>query len=367
LGGPGDGLINNTSPSNEDDLEQGFNLSTTGINTNEDRDDDERESFNRVRRDSSGDIGCDLARSPRLSIPEPDHLPFEQSSSPPSDDDVMLRMRIDELAMTCGLSDRQKRRLIMVVMIPSILGEKVSLSLRLMFATLMASNFEESNSKVEEDETLAGYKGVLKEMMTLLEKNFAFSDGQSSNIRSWVRYYAWDPYRLNHREGLEEDVEKFILENAEMLGLAHVKKSPHRLACLKKEIHEKAKQVRNGLRQQVRDSVDAENVTPLETFINHYRPKYVRSGAKPYSDNATTFKMLVMRRFVVDNPDVVWADDDEASDVETTTKNSKRKNHTKAAGGRVAKGQDFWSLFDSFIGEKVKEMGAKISEPGWVK
>ncbi|KAJ8073540.1 hypothetical protein PM082_011816 [Marasmius tenuissimus] len=302
--------------------------------------------------------------------------------------DVNLRLRLEEMARDSELTERQRKRVVTVasvsptvwitissdtepimVKVPSMLGEDVPQSITLMIAMSMASYFEDLNESKKNDKELGGFQAVLKEMNSTLEKNFRFNSDQDADIRALLRYQVWDPYRLNHREGLEESVLKYIVKNADALGFAHVAKRPHRVLLLRKEIGEKARQVRNTLRQQVRDSVDIQKVVPLQTFVSQLGPKYVYPGAEGYTSNAVTLKMVMMRHFVVNNPDIVWADEESAhspeADGEPVQKRAKKTNNTKAAGGRVVKGQDFWSLFDRFMNDKVKELGHKIAEPQW--
>ncbi|ESK81274.1 hypothetical protein Moror_8470 [Moniliophthora roreri MCA 2997] len=76
----------------------------------------------------------------------------------------------------------------------------------------------------------------------------------------------------------------------------------------------------------------------------------------------------VKRRFTVDNPDIVWADEDESGGQggqDDSEAPKKRKKTNRSVGGRVPKGKDFWTLFDAFMDSKVKENGRKISDHAW--
>uniref|UniRef100_A0A0W0ETK4 Uncharacterized protein n=1 Tax=Moniliophthora roreri TaxID=221103 RepID=A0A0W0ETK4_MONRR len=107
----------------------------------------------------------------------------------------------------------------------------------------------------------------------------------------------------------------------------------------------------------------------FEAFMRNYGSVYAYPGSEVYPSEAVSFKVLMMRRFTVDNPDIVWADEDESGSQEGGLDDSeapkKRKKTTRSVGGRVAKGKDFWTLFDAFMDSKVKENGRKISDNAW--
>ncbi|KAK1219813.1 hypothetical protein PQX77_017441 [Marasmius sp. AFHP31] len=286
--------------------------------------------------------------------------------------DVNLRLRVKEMAWDSELTERQRERVVTIASIPSMLGEDVPKSITLMIAMSTTSYFKDLNESKKNNKELGGFQAVLKEMNATPEKNFSFTPDQESDIHALLRYHAWNPYCLNHRKGLEECVLKYIVKNAEALGFAHITKRPHCVLLLKKEIGDKARQVRNLLRQQVQDSVDIQNVVPLQTFVSQLGPKFVYPGAEGYASNGVTLSygckhLVICRHFVVENPDIVWAEDEstQAMNQEPVQKRARKTNVTKAAGGRVAKGQDFWSLFNRFMQDKVKELGSKISEPRW--
>ncbi|KAK7026730.1 hypothetical protein VNI00_015503 [Paramarasmius palmivorus] len=159
--------------------------------------------------------------------------------------------------------------------------------------------------------------------------------------------------------------QNFIINNAEALKFEYVLNLPHRLKLLRRECDIKASSVRNGLRQHVRNGVDADHGMTLEAFLRHTVPCMHIQGV--YPSEVVTFKVVLLRRFVVDNPHIVWADEDVDNGQADGEPAKKWKKTTRAVGGRIAKGKDFWTLFDQYLTEKVNELGKKINAPEWKK
>ncbi|KAK1228795.1 hypothetical protein PQX77_008156 [Marasmius sp. AFHP31] len=278
-------------------------------------------------------------------------------SVPASARDVVLRLRVEKLAKDCGLIDWQKQTLMTAAMIPSELNEEIPLSYILLQVCSVGAVFQCFNRTVDDDDVLSGYRGVLKQMNHSLDKAFKLTRDQESDIRDWVRYKLWDPYRLDHRARLVDDVFLHITNNAEALGFGNIQNIPHRLNELKREIGDKARSIKNGLRQKIRNSVDPEDPTRLTIFLRLHRNSYMFPGCQGYSDEHVTLKIVLMRRFMVDNPDMVWGDvkgDGEGGG-----------SSTLAAGGRVPKGADFWTKFDEFVNANVARLGKQIKSPPW--
>ncbi|KAF9029674.1 hypothetical protein BDP27DRAFT_1436519 [Rhodocollybia butyracea] len=79
--------------------------------------------------------------------------------------------------------------------------------------------------------------------------------------------------------------------------------------------------------------------------------------------------ITVQRNFVHRHSNILQWEEEVASNVEESPQEAseppaKRKKVSKNQG-KKAKGHDFWSMVDEWYGEKMKELGTKITDPGW--
>ncbi|KAJ3859569.1 hypothetical protein EV359DRAFT_68046, partial [Lentinula novae-zelandiae] len=131
----------------------------------------------------------------------------------------------------------------------------------------------------------------------------------------------------------------------------------------------------------LRDSV--QKGTDAATFTHNMNKIYIRMAGPNYNARLLLLRNVVLRRFIFDNPHALWAEedpnqDDPALDIDypsagsspevngepTTSPPPPKKRRT--VGGRVAKGQDFWSLVDAWFISK-QELGKKLTDPAWKK
>ncbi|KAL0568673.1 hypothetical protein V5O48_013314 [Marasmius crinis-equi] len=289
-------------------------------------------------------MGHGPEKTNRNSLPKTTTLATRQDSS---SDDTLIAVGVAELSKELGLAEWQHNRLTKMAMTPFKLGEDVPLSTVLMNVMSTASYFDCFNRSVKDDNELAGYRAVLKEMRIVLNRTFSFDQNQKGDMRAWLRYKIWDPYRRDHKEGLVDAVVNHILKNAGALNYGHIVDIPHRVTLLRSTVQELAKSVRNGFRADIRNSCDLEKVIDVEAFIKRFDKKYMFPGVNEYKSEGVVFKIMMLRRFVVDNPDMVWADEE--------------------ATGTRKKGECFWSKFDSDFAAKAGVMGPNIWADTWVE
>jgi hypothetical protein len=74
----------------------------------------------------------------------------------------------------------------------------------------------------------------------------------------------------------------------------------------------------------------------------------------------------LQRRFILDNPDLVGtpdeSDEESPEDTEGTHIKKKRKRTT---GGRIPKGEDFWSKVDAFFTKEIAKRGRHLVGTQW--
>ncbi|KAK1231631.1 hypothetical protein PQX77_005254 [Marasmius sp. AFHP31] len=305
-----------------------------------------------------------------------DSLMVDSLTPVSSQKDVVLRLQTEKLTKECQLLDWQSKRLVSMTMISSELNEDIPMSLILGQVYQTAAVYETANRQLSDDDVLGGYRSVLKEMNMTLSVSFKLLDEHRSNIRALVRYKIWDPFCTDHHDGLEKSVMKYVTSNAEALTLSHAVKAPYRLGIIEKFITETSRSVRNNFRAKIRDSVDVDTAVDVLTWIQHTESKYVFAGAAAYSKKAVFVKVLLLRAYIVANPHLVWDEEPEGSiesedRVESTTKRQRTlkggAKTTKSLGGRVAKGEDFWTKFDGFLKGKVDRMGGQLNTTDWRK
>jgi hypothetical protein len=79
------------------------------------------------------------------------------------------------------------------------------------------------------------------------------------------------------------------------------------------------------------------------------------------------------RKFALENLEIAQTPEaadpeNEDSDSATSPPLPKRKHvarNVKKSGGRIARGQDFWSLVDAFLAKLVNDWGRILTAPSW--
>ncbi|KAJ6503840.1 hypothetical protein C8R45DRAFT_1185850 [Mycena sanguinolenta] len=161
------------------------------------------------------------------------------------------------------------------------------------------------------------------------------------------------------------DVLPTLKSQQEKLRLDNIFGVPAREKKLVSALKRICSSVRNAFRQDIRDSIDPNKFITLEDCTLALATKYKLGGAGELSD---MFKIhaALLRRFAFDHPALLGVgevvEDDDRDDDAASSPPKKRK---RTQGGRVAKGQDFWSQVDAYFKEEVTRRGRNFKDLKW--
>ncbi|KAJ3933654.1 MAG: hypothetical protein NXY57DRAFT_1037448 [Lentinula lateritia] len=319
------------------------------------------------------------------SLSEISHGLVDMAASPPTPPSthvvpVVDPTIVDSLAKDFGLPESQRKILQNYVQFGSAGGGllKPDMLARLYDMAVSFSLFNQIPKDNEEDSKTM--RGVFKDIRIRLQQTFSITPTQNKTIRLVAMDKVYDPLRSCYR-GMNDDVFGYIKAHADEMMFSNIFGNPAYEQTLEKAIKKVSSSVRNAFRQHLRDSI-ANGISAVN-FTHSMNKIYRRAGGPHFNEQVLLLRNIVLRRFIVDNPAAVWLEEDgnDASGVEATETRSpspemqaegqeqpsrKRKKTLKsAAGGRVPKGQDFWSLIDAWFIQKRKHLGDKLTDPGW--
>ncbi|KAJ3844655.1 hypothetical protein F5878DRAFT_655675 [Lentinula raphanica] len=301
--------------------------------------------------------------------------PVETSPLPREVEPLVPPIVIDNLAKDFQLTEEQRKILHTFVGFGSV-GEGLTRPDMLTRMFMLAVTFNLENTRPKDDVTdMQTMRGMMKDLKIRLEQSFSLTATQTKNIRIIAQEKIYDPMRT-HYLGINDDVFNHIRDHADEMHFANIFGCPAYEVILERAVKKVCSSVRNGFRQYLRDSVS--QGTSAAKFTHEMNKIYRRAGGPQYNDRLI---LIRNRRFIYDNQNVLWLEEDgsdtitpdlegQGSQTDPRGENSseppakKRKTLKQTAGGRVPKGQDFWSLVDAWYQEK-KSLGKKITDAGW--
>ncbi|KAJ3912204.1 hypothetical protein F5877DRAFT_85068 [Lentinula edodes] len=300
---------------------------------------------------------------------------------PPSLTPVLTTQAVDNLAKDFCCTEAQRSVLHTVESQFGSIGDglsKADLSTRLLTLAVL---FDMENQRPKEDENnLQNMRAMYKDLKIRLEQTFSLTSAQTKSIRLIAQEKIYDPLRTCYA-GINRDVFDYIKTNAEVMHFSNIFGNPNYESTLEKAIKKAFSSVRNAFRQHLRDGV--EKGTDAATFTHNMNKVYIRMAGPSYNAHLLLLRNIVLRRFIFDNPNTLWAEEDpnqcdSATDIGNPSPSASPEvngestisppppKKLRTVGGRVVKGQDFWSLVDAWFVSK-KELGKKLTDPGWKK
>ncbi|KAJ3875812.1 hypothetical protein F5051DRAFT_442067 [Lentinula edodes] len=284
---------------------------------------------------------------------------------------------VDSLAKDFSLPDTQQKILQNYLQFGSA-GSGLSKPDMLARLYDMAVNFSLFNQiPKDSEEESKSMRGLFKDIRIRLQQTFSITSTQNKSIRLVAMDKIYDPLRSCYR-GVDDDVFDYIKSHADEMMFSNIFGNPAYEQALGKAIKKVSSSVRNAFRQHLRDGVA--NGTNAVDFTHSMNKIYRRAGGPHFNEQILLLRNVLLRRFIVDNPSAVWLEEDGLDVVpaeadsenfspspETQEQPAKKRKKTlkTAAGGRVPKGQDFWSLVDAWFIPKRKEFGEKLTDPRW--
>ncbi|KAJ3900294.1 hypothetical protein F5879DRAFT_993015 [Lentinula edodes] len=288
---------------------------------------------------------------------------------------VVPRAVVDGLARDFSLTDVQRKIMQTFLHFGSV-GQGLSKPDLLTRLYQLAITFDLENKRPKADGIdVQTMQAMMKDLKIRLEQTFSLTRSQTRTIRLLAQEKMFDPMRTCYM-GVNQDVFDYIRAHSEELNYSNVMGNPSYELVMLKEVKKACSSIRNNFRQHLRDSITV--YIDAVAFTHKMKKLYQRPGGVTYDDRLLLLRNIILRRYMVDHPNTVWVEeeltDDTTSDVDNaaapsnadgSTRPAKRPRTVKSsAGGRVPKGQDFWSLIDSWFYSK-KDLGKRLTDEGW--
>ncbi|RDB20869.1 hypothetical protein Hypma_012041 [Hypsizygus marmoreus] len=316
--------------------------------------------------------------SPAHSFSPPPQTPAPRPLSTPAPQpitSVISPRFVDRLANDFKLEPQQRTDLHTFVQLGS-LGEGLSqadLATRIYIVAILHGQTAE-RKRAASEQGVGDLAGLFNDLKIRLDETFSFTKEQRGNIRGAAQDLIFQATRTAFVT-MHIDLDRALREDKVSMKLTNVFGSPSREKMLASLIRKTCSSVRNSFRQDLRASICDETACSLSEFTYASATKYKTGGPGLNLEIGFTIHNALLRRFAVDNTSLLGVeeheDDEEDIDLDDTnpssrpTKKRKRSGQTHA-GGRIAKGQDFWSQVDAFFVRMVSSFNSRnLTGPAW--
>ncbi|KAJ3856893.1 hypothetical protein EV368DRAFT_61327 [Lentinula lateritia] len=268
---------------------------------------------------------------------------------------VIPRAVVDGLARDFSLTDVQRKIMQTFLHFGSV-GQGLSKPDLLTRLYQLAITFDLENKRPKADGIdIQTMQAMMKDLKIRLEQTFSLT----RTIRVLAQEKMFDPMQTCYM-GVNQDVFDHIRAHSEALNYLNVIGNPSYELVMLKEVKKACSSFRNNFRQHLRDSITI--YIDAVAFTHKMKKLYQRPGGVTYDDH-----LLLLRNIILSiSAEEELADDTTSEDnADGSTRPAKCPRTVKSsAGGRVPKGQDFWSLIDSWFNSK-KYLGKKLTDEGW--
>ncbi|KAL0570904.1 hypothetical protein V5O48_011059, partial [Marasmius crinis-equi] len=329
-----------------------------------------------------------LSRSPSVvSWPDTEPASASAPSQPRTPRTQSGIQFVDNLASCMALNSQQMGSLIDLQQIGADLPPALKPLLQMEQYVLgqIYRSFNDLEAKIDAieggEQTDGSVKKLLKKLENEHDQTFSMSKTQRTNARALAKELIIDPTRMSYHK-LEDDLLEALRAREKEFGLKDVFDMPSKFQMLKRESNAIASGIRNMFRNYMNSSLVKK--LDLKSLASTTRVSYARTGGVTYSLQAITCRLSILRRLIIENrhlEDLKEGEDeksddgpgnsDKANDDGPTRKRTRPEEAATAtassAGGRPAKGQDFFGLVDRWL-EKMsddKMWGKDMTKGKW--
>ncbi|KAJ6537258.1 hypothetical protein DFH09DRAFT_1283641 [Mycena vulgaris] len=278
---------------------------------------------------------------------------------------IIPPLYVDNLAKEFGLGEPDLRKLRGLVQVVTVTGGTITqsdLASRLYMTAIILSEAAERRRQ-EQQNAFPDLRAMMRDLKIHLDDSFALTSDQKRNIRGIAQDTIHEATRTAFFT-MHVDVLSTLKATAQKLDLDNIFGVPVREKKLVSTLKRTCSSVRNAFRQDIRDSIEPGDFVTLDKFTYAMASKYKLGGG------VGELSELFTRRFAFDHPALLGIDEvvDEADDDTSegaTPSPAKRKRTAAKKGGRIPKGQDFWSKTDAYLKEEVGKRGRNFTDPRW--
>ncbi|KAJ6461445.1 hypothetical protein C8R45DRAFT_1108674 [Mycena sanguinolenta] len=306
-----------------------------------------------------------IANSSAPGTPQVHNTPISPSL-PQNAVAIIPPLYIDNLARQFSLENRDRMKLRGFVEV--VAGAQGSLSqadLAARLYTLAAILSEGADRRRQEQENnFAGdFRTIMRELQTRLDDGFALTTNQRANIRGIAQDVVHEAARTVFST-MHVDVFDALKSKAQLLDLENIFGVPLRERKLTTHLKRTCSSVRNGFREDIRDSIDPATFVPLDKITYTLATKYKLGGITGELSDLFTIHAALLRRFGFDHPDLLGIAEPDGDEDSDTPPDQKRKRAPKKVG-QVPAGEDFWGRVDSYFKAEVANRGRNFKDPPW--
>ncbi|KAI0643849.1 hypothetical protein C8Q79DRAFT_914515 [Trametes meyenii] len=167
-----------------------------------------------------------------------------------------------------------------------------------MLATIYWSHIEREKQASAAKNEVNNLPGLFADLRIRLKDGFQLTKEQKENIRCIAQDLIYKPTQFTFK-ALFIEVDKTIRDNKDQLNMTNIFFSPAREKVLTSHIRKTCSSVRNGFRQDVRDSVIGEKIRSLQEFTFHISFKYKRGGPGEKLDIGYTIHNALLVSIVI--------------------------------------------------------------------
>ncbi|RDB27985.1 hypothetical protein Hypma_002123 [Hypsizygus marmoreus] len=308
---------------------------------------------------------------PSLPVPQtqpPLYPPASPSPGPNSSAPIIKPIFIDGLAQDFKLENQQRLNLHAFVKLGSLGGglSQADLATRLYLLAVVYSEAAERR-RITDEQGVSDLKGLFTDLKIRLEETFTFNGEQRTNIRSVAQDVIYQANRTSFVT-MHLSVETIVSEDRSGMKMGNIYGSPAREKQLLTLIKRTCSSVRNAFRVDIKNSVgiDCNSVESLEEFTYRTAMKYKRGGAGEKLDIGFTIHNALLRKFALDNPQLVQSAEVEESDTESQEGSPvPKKRKASQHSGRVPNGKHFWAKVDAWFAAEILQRGRNFASPSW--
>ncbi|KAF4584959.1 hypothetical protein EYR40_001785 [Pleurotus pulmonarius] len=312
--------------------------------------------------------------TPMANLP---HINSDEGSGPPTpvanssmltahdQSAVIPPLVVDRMAKDLGLDDSFRSNLHAFVQLGSRNGalSQADLGTR---AYMLATIYQDMTERRRHEQANPAntLTKLLNDLQIRLDDSFTLTKEQADNIRIVAQDLIYQP-TCTAFKSLHIDVARQVQERKTEMKFTNIFGNPAREKVLHVKIKRICSSVRNAMRQDLRDSIIGEKKCSLEDFTMATAPKYKRFGIGEAISKADMIHNVLLRAIAYEHRAILAVEDGEASDDEAENRTPAPAPKKRKRGGRVAKGEDFWSLVDAYFIKQVEANGRLMKTPQW--
>ncbi|KAH6880930.1 hypothetical protein BKA70DRAFT_1446935 [Coprinopsis sp. MPI-PUGE-AT-0042] len=240
---------------------------------------------------------------------------------------------------------------------------------------------------------------LMTDLRIRLEDTFSLTKEQRTIIRRLSERLMFAPTRVSFKGGLLQELLKTLRDEAQKetdkFKVGNCYETDAREVELVSESKAILSSVRNGCRAAIRDSLIGPGRCSLSECTVDLATRYLASQAPPsdkLAEKGYTAKVVILaslgyhlllpwtyrfpqRHIAMENRDIlstVEATDpgpelviNTESEGPSSTTPGQGKKRKRAKGGRVAAGDDFWGIVESWYAKEIETRGHDFGSPGW--